>query len=108
MSGMKTEAYDLLIEAAAHAERKALPGNIRQLMRRTIGSLAFEPRPHISEALDASDLDVPEGVELRRIKLEHWRVIYAIHDAEKWVWVWGVRRRPPYDYQDLAEFIARL
>jgi mRNA interferase RelE/StbE len=105
---MKTETYDLLIETAAHAERKALPGNIRQLMRRTIGDLAFEPRPHISEALDTSDLDIPVDVELRRIRLEHWRVIYAINDVEKWVWVWGVRRRPPYNYQDLAEFIARL
>jgi hypothetical protein len=38
---MKTEGYDLLIEAAAHAERTHLPGNIRQLVKRAINDLAF-------------------------------------------------------------------
>ena len=108
MSGMMTQPYELLIEAAAHTERKNLPGYIRQLVKRAIATLALEPRPHTSEALDTTGLDVPRDVELRRIKLEHWRIIYAVNDAEQWVWVWGVRKRPPYDYQDLTEFVARL
>lgn len=105
---MKTKRYELLIEAAAHEERKHLPGNIRQLVKRAISNLAFEPRPHTSEVLDVAGLDVPVHIELRRNKLDHWRIIYAVNDTEKWVWVWGVRRRPPYNYQDLAEFIAKL
>jgi hypothetical protein len=51
---------------------------------------------------------LPEAIELRRIRLRKWRIIYAIHDAERWIWVLGVRRRPPYDYQDLPVFVERL
>jgi|GEM_PF-5378431 len=29
-------------------------------------------------------------------------------DEEQWVWVLALRRRPPYDYDDLPELIARL
>ncbi len=49
-----------------------------------------------------------QNIELRRIKLEKWRIIYAVNDVEEWVWVWGVRKRPPYDYDDLADFAESL
>ncbi len=108
MSGMMTEPYDLLIEAAAHTERKQLPGQVRQLVKQAIAALRYEPRPHISETLDTTGLDIPPDVELRRIRLDQWGIIYAVNDVEQWTWVWGVRKRPPYDYQDLTEFVARL
>jgi len=100
--------YDLLIEPIAHKQRKRLPGHIRQQIKRAIDDLAQHPRPHYSQALDTTGLDVPEDVEPRRIRIGRWRLIYAVNDVEKWVWVWGVRKRPPYDYEDLAEFTRSL
>lgn len=79
--------YDLLIEPAAHAERKRLPGHVRQRVRRTIADLANDPRPATSEALDMTGLDVPSDLEIRRIRLDRWRIVYAVSDPERWVWV---------------------
>jgi hypothetical protein len=39
---------------------------------------------------------------------ERWRIIYAVSDAERWVWVLGIRHLPPYDYEDLSELVGRL
>jgi len=100
--------YDLHIEPTAHKARKNLPGHVRQQIKRIIDDLAHNPRPHNSIALDLTDIAVPEQIEPRRIKLEKWRIIYAVNDAEQWVWVWGVRQRPPYDYDDLADLIDAL
>lgn len=98
-----TQRYDLLIEPTAHEQRKRLPGYVRQRIKRAIDDLARDPRPHYSRDLDTIGLDVPENIEMRRIRIDRWRIIYAVNDVEKWVWVWGVRKRPPYDYEDLAE-----
>lgn len=66
------------------------------------------PRPPESTTIDTADLALRAGVELRRIRRERWRIVYAVCDEEQWVWVLAVRRRPPYDYSDLPELIARL
>jgi mRNA-degrading endonuclease RelE of RelBE toxin-antitoxin system len=47
-------------------------------------------------------------VEIRRSRLENWRIVYAVNDDEKWVWVLTIQQRPPYDYDDLAKLAARL
>ena len=99
---------ELWIEPDAYQARKALPGQVRQRVRREIEALAGEPRPHNSRALDVTGLDVPPGVEFRRIRLEHWRVVYALNLAEGWVWVLGIQRRPPYDYEDLSALVDRV
>ena len=64
--------------------------------------------PQASRDLNTGDLDLPAGVEIRRVRLNRWRIIYAVHDDEQWVWILGLQRRPPYDYSDLAELVARL
>jgi mRNA interferase RelE/StbE len=54
-------------------------------------------------------LDFPEMAgDLRRLRIEDWRIIYAVSDPDRTVDVLGVRRRPPYRYEDLAKLIARL
>jgi mRNA interferase RelE/StbE len=73
-----------------------------------LDDLAKGPRPPKSRDLDVSGLDVPPGIELRRLRLAPWRVIYAVNDSDGWVWALAVRRRPPYDYADLDELVARL
>jgi hypothetical protein len=31
-----------------------------------------------------------------------------VNDAEAWVWVLAVRKRPPYDYEDLEELLTEI
>jgi mRNA interferase RelE/StbE len=99
---------NLLIEPEAHAARKRLPGHVRQRLRRAIESLADDPRGRQSSALDLSDIHVQPGIELRRLRVEQWRVIYAVNNGEGWVWVLAIRRRPPYEYEDLEDLTNPL
>jgi mRNA-degrading endonuclease RelE of RelBE toxin-antitoxin system len=100
--------YQVWLEAEVHTGRVELSGNIRQRIKRILTELAEQPRPALSQLLDTTGLDLPAGVEIRRLRLEHWRVVYAVHDIEKWVWVLAIRRRPPYAYEDLPEIVAKL
>ena len=94
---------DLWVEPEVLKAQRKLPGHVRQRVRCVITSLAEEPRPHASQALDVADLDVPPGVEFRRLRLEWWRLVYAVNEAAGWVWILGLHRRPPYDYEDLGD-----
>ena len=100
--------YDVFLEPEVHRSRTRLPGSFRQRVRRVIGAFANDPRPAKSSALDVAGLDLPAGVEVRRYRLDPWRVVYAINEEAKWVWVLAVRRRPPYDYADLTDLLAAL
>lgn len=100
--------YEVLIERDVHAMRTTLPGNVRQRVKRAISDLATEPRPSHSHALDVAGLEVPEAVEMRRLRLDTWRIVYAVNDKERWVWVLAIHRRPPYAYDDLQHLVARL
>jgi len=101
-------SYDLFLEAEVHAARRELPGNVRQRMRRAIDDLRAMPRPAESRPLDTTGIDLPSGIELRRIRIDRWRIVYAVSDAERWVWLLAIRRRPPYDYEDLPDLASRL
>ena len=101
-------AYQLWLEAEVHESRKYLPGKVRQRIKRLIDRLVNQPRPTISKILVTEDLAVPLQIEIRRIRLDNWRIIYAVNDTEKWVWVLAIRQRPPYDYEDFAELASRL
>lgn len=100
--------YDLFIERAAHEQRKKLPGHIRQRIKKALDQLGINPYPHTSRDLDMVGHDVPDDIELRRIRIKTWRLIYAVNEDEKWVWIWGIQKRPPYDYDDLQDFIDLL
>ena len=100
--------YDVWVDPAVHQARKRLPGRFRQRVKRAIAALADDPRPPKSRPLDVSDLDVPPDVELRRIRMDPWRMVYVVNDAEAWVWMLAVRKRPPYDYEDLEELLAEI
>jgi mRNA interferase RelE/StbE len=47
-------------------------------------------------------------VEIHRLRMEGWRLIYAVNDTESWVRVMGIYRRPPYDYGDLPDLLENL
>jgi len=38
--------------------------------------------------------------------MDRWRLIYAISEADRIVDVLAVRKRPPYDYGDLATLLS--
>jgi len=50
---------------------------------------------------------VPEvEAEIRRLRLDTWRIVYAVTEADHAIDVLAVRKRPPYDYGDLTSLIA--
>src|SRR5262245_42650011 len=101
-------SYSIFIEPEVHAARDKLPGHIRQRMRRAIDDMAHAPRPSGTSSLDTAKVGVPPDVELRRLRIQSWRLIYAVNDAESWVWILGLHRRPPYDYDDLSALAGKL
>lgn len=98
--------YLLDISATAQKEVKHLPGHIRQRVRRAIRALADDPRPPRSKELDFA---LP-GVEPRRLRIEHWRIVYAVTETDyaHTVAVVAIRKRPPYDYHDLTDIFTDL
>jgi mRNA-degrading endonuclease RelE of RelBE toxin-antitoxin system len=99
--------YSLWLLAEVHEARKTLPSVIRQRVRRIIDELQVDPRPSRSIAMTIED-EVSLTWEVRRIRLEGWRIIYAIDDVSQLVAVLAVRKRPPYDYEDLGDLLANL
>lgn len=84
---------------------KRLPGHVRQRIKHAIDELADDPRPTQSKKLDVADLKDPER-EVRRLRLDSWRIVYVVSDDQKAVDVVAMRKRPPYDYGDLTELLG--
>ncbi len=97
-------SYKVWIEPEAMAETRVTPGNRRQRLKKAMLALEQNPRPAHSKALDWP----PENFEPRRLRLGHWRIVYAVDDTQQWVWILAVRKRPPYDYGDLNQLLQRL
>jgi mRNA interferase RelE/StbE len=74
---------------------------MRQRVRKAIEGLRENPRPAKSKALDVPDLES----EVRRLRLDRWRIIYAVTEADEIVDVLAIRKRPPYDYGDLESLL---
>lgn len=96
--------YAIYITSDALLEIKGLPGNMRQRIKRAIDKFADNPRPSGAKALDLPGIDF----EVWRLRIDKWRIIYAITESDKVVDVLGVRKRPPYDYGDLERLLADL
>lgn len=96
--------FRLWVTPAAWAEIKALPGYVRHRVKRAVDALAENPRPGPSVSLE---LPEHEG-DVRRLRIDSWRIIYAVSDAARTFDVLGVRKRPPYQYEDLTDLIAQL
>jgi mRNA interferase RelE/StbE len=102
--------YKVYVTPSALREIRELPGHVRQRARRAIDALEDNPHPPESNALDLSEIESPREVEceVRRLRLDKWRVVYAITEAEKVIDVLAVRRRPPYDYGDLGQLLGEV
>lgn len=97
--------YSIWIEDTAKRELQNVPGHMRQRIKQAIADLGDNPRPYNSKAMTSP---VSFAVELRRIRIEKWRVVYVIDEAEASLGVYAIRRRPPYAYDDLVELLAGL
>ena len=98
----------LWVEPAALDEIAALPGHVRQRIRRAVSDLHKAARPTYSRALEIpADVQI-EGLEARRLRIDSWRVLYVIDQEWEIVTVLAVRKRPPYNYEDLRELLGRV
>ena len=88
----------------AWKEIKDLPSNMRQRVKQAISDFADNPRPSKSKELDLPGF----AREVRRLRLDKWRILYAVSEDEKTVDVLALRKRPPYDYGDLEEIFSKL
>jgi len=109
--------YTVYVTPTAWDDVQALPGHMRQRVRRAIAALADEPRPAESKVLvrpvqeeahdaqasaaSAGDQSQEPTHALRRIRLDRWRMVYAITESDQARDSLTVRKRPPYDYGDL-------
>ena len=96
--------YKVYITPSAWQEIKDLPGHIKQRVKQGIEELTEHPRPSSSKQLEVPELKI----ELRRLRLDKWRIVYAITEENKLVDVLAVRKRPPYDYGDLGTLLGDL
>jgi mRNA interferase RelE/StbE len=88
----------------AWREMKNLPGNMRHRVRRAVDRLADDPCPSRSRQLNVPGLKP----SLYRLRLDRWRIIYAVSEDERAIDVLAVRKRPPYDYGDLTDLVAEV
>ena len=95
--------YSVFVVPTEFQGIKKLPGNVRHRIKRAIDDLADNPRPSDSRQLET---DFGQGeFEVRRVRIDNWRIVYLITEAEKIIDVVAVRKRPPYDYGDLTEVL---
>jgi mRNA interferase RelE/StbE len=93
--------FTVYVTPAAWKEVKGLPGQMRQRVRKAVEDLADNPRPAKSKRLEVPGL-IPK---IRRLRLDRWRIVFAITEEERIIDVLAVRKRPPYDYGDLASLL---
>ena len=96
----------LWVEPAALDEIAALPGHVRQRIRRAVSDLSKTPHPTNSRALEIP-ADIPiAGVSAHRLRIDSWRVLYVIDAEWEIITVLAIRKRPPYNYEDLRELLG--
>ena len=98
------KSYKVYVTPTAWTEMRALPGHIRQRTKQAVDSLASEPRPTNSKALTGFET----SYEGRRARLDRWRIVYLIDEESSTLSILTVRKRPPYNYNDLAELLRSL
>jgi len=98
----------LWIEPTALDEIAALPGHVRQRIRRAVSNLPKAPRPTNSRALEIlADMHI-EGLEAHRLRIDSWRVLYVIDQEWEIITILAVRKRPPYNYEDLRDLLGHV
>jgi mRNA-degrading endonuclease RelE of RelBE toxin-antitoxin system len=100
--------YQVRLSRIVHRERDNLPGAIRQRIKNLINDLPNQPRPFNSIEMLLNEEQLRLDWEVRRIRIDAWRIIYAIEEEFEQIVILAIRKRPPYDYEDLEELLADL
>lgn len=102
--------YQVEVTSLVRKEIRELPGNIRQRILRLLKELREEPRPNSSQRLDTAKLgiELESSIGLYRIRIESWRVVYVVEEELRLLTVLAIRKRPPYQYDDLYQLIDEL
>lgn len=100
--------YEVWVLPRVWKEMKNLPGNMRQRVKKAVDSLSENSKPANSKILDIPDYLIDFKIELYRVRIESWRIVYAISEADNAIDVLGVRKRPPYDYEDLDKLLKEV
>jgi mRNA-degrading endonuclease RelE of RelBE toxin-antitoxin system len=84
--------YTLLFDRAFKQQVNALPGKLRQEVRRRIAALAHEPRP-------ADGLELRGYPQVYRCWLSdaRYRLVWSVDDDARSVELYYVGRKPDYD-----------
>lgn len=103
-------SYQVEVTGQVRKEICRLLGNMRQRVIRMLRALEQEPRPHNSQPLDTAKagIELEPGVELCRIRIASWRIVYLVEEEWKLLSVLAVRKRPPYQYDDLDGLIRSV
>ncbi len=102
-------SYRVEITNAARREIRNLPGNMRHLIFREIQALENNARPYSSKGMRSTrNFEIPSGIKLRRIRMDRWRVVYVVEQNLSLVTVLAIRKRPPYQYEDLEELLEEV
>lgn len=96
-------SFKVYVLPNAGKEIDHLPGHVRQRVRRAVVGLRENPEPVSSVQLS---YDLGPGREIWRLRLNTWRVVYLIDREWGSVYVLAARKRPPYQYEDLASLLA--
>jgi len=97
--------HSVYVLPEARKEIDRLPGNNRQRVRRAVVSLQDEPRPSQGKQME---YDLGTRQELWRLRLDAWRVVYLVDQECGRVYVLAVRKRPPYQYEDLEGLMSEV
>lgn len=100
--------YRVEVISSARQEIRALPGNMRQRVLGLLKALSSQPRPDSSKQMDTLNLggELPSSIGLYRIRVESWRVVYVVEEDLQLLTVLTVRKRPPYQYDNLRELLS--
>jgi mRNA-degrading endonuclease RelE of RelBE toxin-antitoxin system len=99
--GQGVISYKVYILPQASQEIDRLPGHVRQRVRRAVIGLRDDPKPALG-----IQLDLGAGRELWRLRLDTWHLVYLLDRDWGTIYVLAVRKRPPYQYEDLASLVA--
>jgi mRNA interferase RelE/StbE len=99
-------SYRVEISNIARREIRNLPGNARPLIIHALQSLENDPHPYSSKGMKSiRGLKIPLGMELRRIRINRWRMVYVVELELSLITVLAIRKRPPYQYEDLEDLL---
>jgi mRNA interferase RelE/StbE len=99
--------YRVEVTNEARKEIRNVSGHLRARILEVLRTLEHTYNPPGSRQLDLTKLEEPslQEISLWRMRLDTWRVIYAVNSKDNTISVLAIRQRPPYQYEDLKKIL---